>query len=267
VLLAKALFVVLIAVPALAWIVVRMFNLPHYVEVGIVLMAISPGAPVTLRRSIGAGGHRSFAPALQIAVAALAIISMPLTIAVLDEYYGGNASIEPRHLARQVLLAQLLPLGIGMLMRRFAPSVSARLAPKLTRVAGILLGVLVALALVDFWPVVARSGAHVALVIALITFGALAVGHVLGGPDPATRTATAIASGMRNPGLALLVAALNNAPPLVNATVLAYLVVSALTVLAYIAWRRRSAPPASEAAAPAVLPGDAEQVEVVSRPR
>jgi BASS family bile acid:Na+ symporter len=115
--------------------------------------------------------------------------------------------------------------------------------------------------------VVARSGAHVAAAIALVTAGALALGHVMGGPQPATRTATAIASAMRNPGLALLVAALNDAPPLVNATVLAYLVVSALTVLAYIAWRRRSAPSGSEPAAPAVLPGDAEEVEVVSRSR
>jgi hypothetical protein len=50
---------------------------------------------------------------------------------------------------------------------------------------------------------------------------------------------------MRNPGLALLVATLNDAPPLVNATVVAYLVISALTVLAYVAWRRRSVTPAS----------------------
>jgi hypothetical protein len=49
---------------------------------------------------------------------------------------------------------------------------------------------------------------------------------------------------MRNPGLALLVAALNDAPPKVNATVIAYVVVSALTVLGYIAWRRRAAPAA-----------------------
>jgi hypothetical protein len=42
---------------------------------------------------------------------------------------------------------------------------------------------------------------------------------------------------MRNPGLALLVAALNRVPPEIKATILAYLLI---TVLAYIVWRRRT---------------------------
>ena len=119
-LMAKALFAALVAVPALAWAVARALDLPRPAEVGIMLMAISPGAPVALRRSLGAGGHQSFAPALQIALALLAVVSMPLWIAAFDEYYAGTATIDPRHLARQVFVAQLLPLGLGMLARRAA---------------------------------------------------------------------------------------------------------------------------------------------------
>ena len=104
VLLLKALFAVLVAVPVLALVVTRALDLPRPVEVGIVLMAISPGAPVALRRSLGAGGHRAFAPALQIAVALLAVVSMPLSIAALAEYYSAEAVVDPQHLARQVLL-------------------------------------------------------------------------------------------------------------------------------------------------------------------
>ena len=91
----KGLFSVLVAVPALAWLVARTLDLPRPAEVGIVLMAISPGAPIALRRSLGAGGHRSFAPALQIAVVVLAVVSMPLWIAAFDEYYGGSATVAP----------------------------------------------------------------------------------------------------------------------------------------------------------------------------
>jgi len=89
----KALFAVLVAVPAMAIVVAQAFSLDRHVEIGIVLMALSPGAPVALRRSLDAGGEASFAPALQIAVAALAIVSMPLFVAGLNEYYGGQASI------------------------------------------------------------------------------------------------------------------------------------------------------------------------------
>jgi BASS family bile acid:Na+ symporter len=237
----KGLFSVLVAVPALAWVVARALDLPRAAEIGIMLMAISPGAPVALRRSLGAGGHRSFAPALQIAVAALAVISMPLSIAAFDEYYGGTATVDPRHLARQVFMAQMLPLLLGMLMRRVFAKQATWLEPKLRRAGGLLLILLVVLALIDIWQVVVGAGLRITLDIALVTILAITVGHLLGGPDPATRTATAISSAARNPGLALLVATLNAASPAVSATVLAYLVIGALTLIPYVIWRQHVA--------------------------
>jgi len=238
---AKALFSVLVAVPAIAWAVARALELPRPAEVGIVLMAISPGAPVALRRSLGAGGHRSFAPALQIAVAALAVVSMPLSISALDEYYGANATAAPAALARQVFVAQLLPLGLGILMRRLSLAGAEWLEPRLRRLAGALLVALLALVLIDVWKVVVDAGPRVVAAIVVITALALAVGHALAGPEPATRTATAISSGARNAGLALLVATLNAAAPAIVATVFAYLLVSAATIIPYVAWRRRVA--------------------------
>jgi BASS family bile acid:Na+ symporter len=240
-LLARGLIAALVAVPAIALVVTRAFELPRLVEIGIVLMAISPGAPVALRRSLRAGGHHAFAPALQILVAVLAVVSMPLSIAALNEVYAGDASISPTQLARQVFTAQLLPLGLGILVRHAAPIVADRLQRKLARVSTALLIVLVLLALIDAWQVVAEAGARIALAIAIVTALALTVGHLLGGPDPATRTAVAVSSAARNPGLALLVATLNNAPPEVGKTVLAYLLVSAVILIPYLAWRKRAA--------------------------
>jgi len=43
------------------------------------------------------------------------------------------------------------------------------------------------------------------------------------------------------PGLALLVATLNAASPAISATVLAYLVIAALTLIPYVIWRQRAA--------------------------
>ena len=96
------------------------------------------------------------------------------------------------------------------------------------------------LVLIDIWEVVLGAGLRVALAIAIVTMLALATGHLLGGPEPATRTAMAISSAARNPGLALLVATLNAASPAITATVLAYLVISALAVVPYVVWRRRA---------------------------
>jgi bile acid:Na+ symporter, BASS family len=238
-LVARGLFAVLIAVPALAIVVTRAFDLPRAADIGIVLMAISPGAPVALRRSLDAGGHRSFAPGLQILVALLAVVSMPLSIVALNEFYAGQASIAPGDLAKQVFVAQLLPLGLGMFMRRWLPAHTAWLEPKLARLASILIVVLAILAIIDVWQVVVGAGLRIALAIVAVTILALIAGHLMGGPDEATRTAVAISSAARNPGLALLVATLNHAPTEITATVLAYLVVSAFTIVPYVMLRPR----------------------------
>jgi len=239
--LARALFAVLVAVPAVALVVCRALELPRLADIGIVLMAISPGAPVALRNSLGAGGHRAFAPALQITVALLAVASMPLSIAALNVVYAGQAIIAPSEVARQVFVAQLIPLALGMAVRHAATRFAMRLEPVLARISSVLLVLLVALAVIDAWHVVIDSSARIVVAIVTVTAFALAIGHMLGGPDPATRTAVAISSAARNPGLALLVATLNNAPPEIGRTVVAYLVVSACTVIPYVYQRRRAA--------------------------
>jgi BASS family bile acid:Na+ symporter len=244
---ARGLFSVLVAVPAIALAVTRLLELPRLAEIGIVLMAISPGAPVALRRSLGAGGHPAFAPSLQISAVALAVVSMPLAIAALNHLYAGNASISPHEVARQVFFSQLLPLGAGIGLRQFAAGFAARLEPVLRRAGTVLLVATVLILLVNLWDVTASAGTGVLAAIVAITFAALAVGHQLGGPEPSMRTAVAISSAARNAGLALLVATRNEAPPATIATILAYLMVSVFTVVPYVAWRRRRDRPRSPA--------------------
>jgi BASS family bile acid:Na+ symporter len=237
----KALFSAVICVPAIVWVVARAFDVPRPAEIGMMLMAVAPGAPVALRRSLDAGGHRAFAPALQITMAVGVIVTMPLWVAGFAVYYGSDASIDPRELARQVFVAQLLPLALGMALRRFAPRLALRIEPRLHRLGSLLLVGLLVLALIDIYQTVIGAGLRVAAAVVTVTLLALATGHALGGPVPATRTATAISTAARNAGLALLVAALNNAQPAIVATVLSYLVLSAFTIIPYVVWRSRAA--------------------------
>jgi BASS family bile acid:Na+ symporter len=237
----RGLFSVLVAVPVLALAVTRAFDLPRTTEIGIVLMAISPGAPVALRRSLAAGAHAAFASGLQISVALLAVVSMPLSIAALNEVYAGHARIEPADLMRQVFIAQLLPLGLGIALRHFGAAFAVRIEPAVRSAGTVLLVVAVILVLAELWRPLYEAGAGTIAAMVLTTAAALAAGHLLGGPAPATRTAVAITSAARNPGLALLVATVNAASPAIIATVLTYVLVSLLAITPYAAWRHRAA--------------------------
>jgi bile acid:Na+ symporter, BASS family len=238
-LLLRAWLTTVVAVPCLAVLVTRTLQLPRWEEIGVVLMAISPGAPMALRNALGAGGHQGFAASLQIAVALLSVLSMPLSVAALDRLYAGSASIAPWDVAKQVFFAQLVPLGIGIATRRAAPALAVALARVTARAGNVLLALLAVVAGIEAWGALTTAGPRLAAAVAMTTAGALLAGHLLGGPDPATRTAVATTAAMRNAGLALLAATLNAGPPRIRATVLAYIASSLPIVLVYLGWRRR----------------------------
>jgi BASS family bile acid:Na+ symporter len=76
--------------------------------------------------------------------------------------------------------------------------------------------------------------------MAVTLVATIALGHLLGGPARETRTVLAVASAMRNPGLALLVVQLNFTGRGVEGVVLAYVLMTLLLLTGYVAWWRRA---------------------------
>ena len=68
----------------------------------------------------------------------------------------------------------------------------------------------------------------------------LAVGHLLGGPDPDDRTVLALATCARHPAVALTMTYRNADQPGVLAAVLVVLLVASLVSLPYVRWRAQS---------------------------
>lgn len=234
----RGVFSSVVAVPAIVILVGRVFDLPRAAQVGVVLMAISPGAPFAVRRALSAGGKPSFALPLQATIAAVAVASMPLWVAAIDALYETRAGVEPGRLAEQVLAGQLVPLALGLLARG-AFRVHARGIERFARLATLMLFLgTVVLLVAQSWAPAVGAGLDVAIAVACATWAAVAVGHLMGGPEDSTRTALGVACGARNAGLALFVASINHAPPAVHATLLAYLLVSAAALTPYVVWRR-----------------------------
>jgi len=108
-LLGRALLCVLVVMPAIALVSARLFDLPREAAIGVALMAIAPGAPVALRRSIDAGANRTFAPALQVLIVLAAVVSMPTWVASLNHVYSGHAAVDPG-----TIVSTGTPSGVGM---------------------------------------------------------------------------------------------------------------------------------------------------------
>jgi BASS family bile acid:Na+ symporter len=249
--LARVLFGVIVLMPLATIAVIHAFGLPRETAVGFFLMAVAPGAPLSLKRSLSAGGDRAFAPALQISAVTVAVVSLPLWVTLLDRLYSTAADVEALEVVRQVLVAQLVPLGIGIAMRRARPDLADRIRRPVERIGTVLLVATVALILVDAWDVAIDVGVRGVAAITTLTVAGLGIGHLLGGPEPSARTAAAMTTAARNPGLALLVATLNDAAPGVGKAIMAYLLVSIVVLMPYTRWRRRPAPGAPSLASTA----------------
>jgi bile acid:Na+ symporter, BASS family len=239
VVLAAIVFAVVVPVPALAVLAVKLFSLKGAVAAGIVLVAISPGAPVALRRSIDAGGHRDFAPALHLAIVMLAVVTVPATMRILDWIFGKDFDAPPYHIGRQVFFAQLLPLALGASLRAWRPAVASRIERPLAKLGNVLILAVAVMGLVDFPAILATVGWTPAVAGVLMTVASLAVGAAFAGGNADVRTAGAIAAAMRNPGIAIVLATVNKLPPGVIAAIFAYALGMGIAMVGFMRWSKR----------------------------
>ena len=235
--LAAVLFAVIVPIPALAVLVVKLFHPAPEVAAGIVLMAISPGAPVALRRALDAGGDRRFAPALHLAIVLLAVLTVPAAVVILDWIFSKEFAVTPFEIGRQVFFAQLLPLTLGAALRFWRPALATRLEPQLARIGNLLLLALGGMALADLAPIIAAVGWVPSAAGFAMTVIALACGAAFAGRDAEVRPAAAVAAAMRNPGLALLIATRNHAPPTISAAIVGYAVGLGVAMILFLKWR------------------------------
>jgi predicted Na+-dependent transporter len=245
VLLAALLFGTVVPVPLVALLAVKLFGITGAVAAGILLMAICPGAPVSMRRAIDAGGSTTFAPALHLAIVLCAVVTVPAWLALLDLAFDKDFVVTPLDIARQVFFAQLLPLGVGAALRAWAPAVATRIEKPLGRLANLLLLAVVAVLLAVLWRMLAETGWTPFVAGLGLTACALAFGAAFAGRNSAERPAGAVAAAMRNPGLALLIATLNKMPVAVLPAVFSYTLGAAIVVTAFVVWQgKRAARPA-----------------------
>lgn len=222
--------------------IVSMLNLSPAIKIAIVALAMSPVPPVLPRKQHKVGSTGSYAMGLVVTAALCSIVIVPTWLELLGRHFQFDVHLGLRKILSIVIESILTPLFAGILMRRLAPKFAKRLGKPLSILAAVLLaaGVLPILftARHALW---AMLGSGVVLVLAIFSLIGLAVGHLLGGPDPDNRSVLAMATSARHPGIALAIASLNfpAQKSAVMIVVLYHLIVGAIVVIPYAKWRSR----------------------------
>jgi hypothetical protein len=154
----------------------------------------------------------------------------------LADTFGGEIHTPTLTRLAQDGVSFLLPLVLGMVVRRLFPALAERIGNRLM-VAGLVLTAC-ALGLLILHILLIARWSGVATLAGLIAIS-LAIGHLLGGPAEDDRTALAIACATRHIGIAVLVAA--SVPgPRTSVLVAFYTVMSAVISIPYLRWCRVS---------------------------
>lgn len=239
----RAVFAMNVAVPVVATIVALLFELSLPVKVALLAMAVAPIPPLLPGKQLKLGGHSGYVFGLLVAVSLAAIVLVPLGVDLLGRLFDRDTRIGPGQVAQLVGMTILAPLLAGLVVRQLVPEVAAHAAPWVSRVGTILLVAGLVPILMKVAPAIpSLVGNGSVLAIAFVIVVAIAIGHVLGGPDPDERTTLAVASAMRHPGIALAIATQNfPQEPRGPAAILVYLLLAIVATTLYGAWRKRRA--------------------------
>jgi BASS family bile acid:Na+ symporter len=238
-LLLRSVVAMYVLVPLLALFLMAVLSVPIEVEVALLVIAISAGAPLLPRKLMGLDND-AYVFSLMVTSSILAVVTVPAWLALLSTAFDSAAAPEAMDVARLIFTSLFAPLLVGMVLRWLLPFVDDRLSDWTLRIAGLIMTLAGLVVVVTHWRVLAAAGWPFLGTLALMTFGALAIGHLTGGPDPDDRTALAVACATRHLGIAVLVAA-SLPGPRTAVLVIAYVVVSALVSIPYLQRRKRVA--------------------------
>jgi bile acid:Na+ symporter, BASS family len=248
-LLLRSLMAMFLLMPLFAVFIVVRFEFHKAVEIALVALAISPVPPLLPRRVTQSGGTTPYGLGLMVTAAVLSVAFIPLALQIIDWYFGKSFAMLPGAIAKMIVMSVPLPLGAGMVFRKLAPHAATRIVKPVSTIALVLLLIGVLAIVVSIFPVAwSLVGNGTILIFAVFVAFGLAVGHLLGGPNPRERVTLALCTACRHPALALAIASANfPGEKRVAGAIVLYLLLNVLVSLPYVAWQRRALAKANDA--------------------
>jgi BASS family bile acid:Na+ symporter len=212
-----------------------LFDATPLVSVGFLILAVCPGAPLGPPFTAIAKGDVSYATGQMVILAGLSALLSPALLGLIMPrlFPAGDLHIDYLVIVKTLLISQMVPLGIGLSIHRFAPSLASRVAKPVGLIGNLLLAIVVALILVREYESLASIRFRGWVGIALLLASTIAIGWVCGGPERATRKAMAVTTAVRNAAVALVIVSGNFAGTAAVTAVVAYALVSIFAALGF----------------------------------
>ncbi len=237
-LVSRSLLASYVGVPAVAVGLLLLFRADPMVAAGFLILAACPGAPFGPPIAVIARGDRAVATALMVILAGSSAVVAPLLLRILLPWVspGEPLRVDPSRIVATLIVVQIIPLCVGLAVRRQFPGAAARLQGPANLVGRALgLAAVASVLVAQHRMLTAIRPAGFAGMMALLA-ASLALGWLAGGPGPGVRRATAMATSLRNVGVGLVIATGSFAGTPAAPAALAYGIVEILGSLALALW-------------------------------
>jgi BASS family bile acid:Na+ symporter len=195
-----------VLIPAIGFLLVRVFALAPEARIGVLLLAAIPGTPIALQFTRTAKTKLAFAAAMTFVLSLVSIAMTPLAIEAMPEIVQRNERPVVL-LITNIALYIGLPLCAGVWAARCAPKIAPRLELPLGLLATVVfLFLMWETRLVRRQALDAIRGRGAILAMILLLLFSMLIGWLAGGPDRETRRVLATSTGMRSVIVVLYIA-------------------------------------------------------------
>jgi bile acid:Na+ symporter, BASS family len=233
-----------VAVPTAAVVLILLVGAGPPSAVGILLLAVCPGAPYGPPLTALARGATATAVGLMVILAGSSVVMAPLLLSFLLPLTTGSAGLQVHAFGifQVIVVTQLLPLWCGLAISHRWPNLASRWLGPAVAAGKVLNAATLALILTSQYPQLlnVRPGGILGM-LGLLGFS-LAAGWIVGGRGSGDRKAVALTTSIRNVGLGLVIASSTFAGTPAATTVVIYGLLQLLgAFLLTLWWRRPSA--------------------------
>ena len=176
-LLLRSLLAMYVLVPLAALALVKLATLQPGVEIALLVLAVSAGAPL-LPRKLLAIGDGAYIFSLVVISSVLAIVLVPAWLALLGPQFRHPVDLESGKIAWVLSKSFFLPLVAGMLVRGLAPVLAEQFSSQLMGIAGLVLTFSAIVLLGLHWDVLLDVQWTGVLALAMLIVMALAIGQL-----------------------------------------------------------------------------------------
>ncbi|MBE2234979.1 MAG: bile acid:sodium symporter [Anaerolinea sp.] len=222
-----------VLVPLLAWGISLIIPLEDSLKVGLMVLALSAGAPFLVLEARAAKANLALAVGLMTLLMVVTIFYLPLVLPLLLT----GIEVDAWSIAMSLIVLMLIPLLLGLLVKSAAPDTAQHWQPAMNKIGslGIMILLVVGLGL-NAANVISLIGTGGFLALLLFIAGSLLIGFVIGGRDAGVRNVTGLGTAQRNVSAAIVVTLANFAGTDAVPFVLAASILMPLILLSTARW-------------------------------